>query len=54
VHRIKHRFCPQCGIHVYGETNNKQGDPVVAVNIRCIEGIDLKAVPVKEFDGRSV
>jgi hypothetical protein len=26
---------------------------VAAVNIRCIEGIDLAAVPVHHFDGRS-
>ncbi len=54
AHRIKHRFCPKCGIHVYGEANDKQGNPMAAVNIRCIEGIDLAVVPVKEFDGRSL
>jgi hypothetical protein len=26
---------------------------MAAVNIRCIEGIDLAAVPVTHFDGRS-
>jgi hypothetical protein len=45
-HVIQHRFCPTCGIHPYG-------DAVAAVNIRCIEGIDLAAVPVHHFDGRS-
>ncbi|GGP22968.1 GFA family protein [Silvimonas iriomotensis] len=53
-HRIKHRFCPQCGIQVYAESTDKQGNPIAAVNVRCIEGIDLAAIPVKEFDGRSM
>jgi hypothetical protein len=30
------------------------GARMVAVNVRCLDGIDLAAVPVKEFDGRSL
>ena len=35
------RFCPACGIHPYGEGKSPDGAPMAAVNIRCIEGIDL-------------
>ncbi|MDR7336042.1 GFA family protein [Roseateles asaccharophilus] len=52
-HVIQHRFCPNCGIHPYGEGKAPNGDAVAAVNIRCIEGIDLAAVPVQHYDGRS-
>ncbi|MCY4753240.1 GFA family protein [Pelomonas aquatica] len=52
-HVIQHRFCPTCGIHPYGEGQGPDGDAMAAVNIRCIEGIDLAAVPVTHFDGRS-
>ena len=52
-HVIKHRFCPTCGMHPYGEGKGPDGSAMAAINIRCIEGIDLKAVPVVEFDGRS-
>ena len=52
-HVIKHRFCATCGIHPYGEGTSPSGDAMAAINLRCIEGIDLKAVPVTEFDGRS-
>jgi len=52
-HVIKHRFCAICGIHPYAEASNAQGQPMAAINVRCIEGIDLDAVPVKHFDGRS-
>lgn len=53
-HVIKHRFCPVCGIHPYGEGTDPKGKPMAAVNIRCLEGIDLSAIPVQQYDGRSV
>ena len=52
-HVIQHRFCPNCGIHPYGEGKDSKGNATAAINIRCIEGIDLESVPVKHFDGRS-
>ncbi len=52
-HVIKHRFCPVCGIHPYGEGTDTQGHAMAAINIRCIEGIDLEAIPVQHYDGRS-
>ncbi|MDO8787903.1 MAG: GFA family protein [Sulfuritalea sp.] len=53
-HVIKHRFCPVCGIHPYGEGTDPKGPAMAAVNIRCLEGIDLSAIPVQNYDGRSV
>lgn len=52
-HVIRHRFCPTCGIHPYGEGTDPQGRAMAAVNLRCIEGLDLAAIPVQHFDGRS-
>lgn len=51
-HVIKHRFCPTCGIHPYAEGGDPKGNPMAAINLRCIEGIDLDAIPVQHFDGR--
>ena len=53
-HVIKHRFCPTCGIHPYGEGTDPKGNRIAAINIRCLEGIDLESVPVQHFDGRSL
>ena len=53
-HAIAHRFCKRCGIHPYAEGAMPDGTPMVAVNIRCIEGIDLDAVPVRHYDGRKL
>jgi len=52
-HVIKHRFCPTCGIHPYGEGTDPKGNRMAAINVRCLEGIDLAALPVTQFDGRS-
>ncbi len=53
-HHIKHRFCPKCGIHPYGEAIDPKGNPMAAVNVRCIEGIDLEKIPVTTFNGRAL
>ena len=53
-HRIKHRFCAKCGIHPYGEAAAPSGQEMAAVNVRCLEGVDLAALTVKHFDGRAL
>jgi len=53
-HVIQHRFCRVCGMHPYGEGVDPKGQRVAAINIRCVEDIDLAAVPVTHFDGRSI
>jgi len=52
-HVIKHRFCPTCGIHAYADGSDAKGNKMAAINVRCLEGIDLEKVPVTHFDGRS-
>ena len=39
---------------IYGEGVDPKGNRMAAINLRCIEGIDLGAIPVKNFDGRSM
>lgn len=52
-HAIRHRFCPVCGIHPYAEATDPTGKAMAAVNLRCIEDIDLTTIPVQHYDGRS-
>ncbi|MBV8035913.1 GFA family protein [Roseateles sp.] len=52
-HVIRHRFCPSCGMHPYGEGQGPTGEAMAAINIRCLEGIDLATIPLTHFDGRS-
>ena len=51
-HVIRHRFCPVCGIHPYGEGKDPKGNAMAAVNVRCLEGVDLAAIKPHTFDGR--
>jgi hypothetical protein len=53
-HAIKHRFCPKCGMHPYGEGVDPKGNIMAAINIRCLEGIELETIPVTNFDGRAL
>jgi hypothetical protein len=53
-HAIVHRFCETCGMHPFAEQENAEDGPAAYVNLRCIEGLDLKAIPVIEFDGRAL
>lgn len=53
-HVIKHRFCAACGIHPFGEGVDPKGNRMAAVNLRCLEGVDLDAIPVKHFNGRAI
>lgn len=53
-HVIEHRFCPTCGIHPYAEGTDPKGNRMAAINARCLEEVDLAAIPVRHFDGRSM
>lgn len=53
-HVVKHRFCPVCGIHPYAEGTDPKSNAMAAINVRCLEGIDLAAIPVQNYDGRSL
>jgi hypothetical protein len=53
-HVIKHQFCPRCGIHTHGEGTDPKGNAMAAINLRCIENLDLNTVPVHHFDGKSL
>ena len=53
-HVIAHHFCPNCGMHPYGEGSDPKGNKMAAVNVRCLEGVDLEKIQVTPFDGRSM
>jgi hypothetical protein len=53
-HAIKHRFCPSCGIHPYGEAVDPKGKRMAAINLRCLEDVDLSKIPVHEFNGKAI
>lgn len=52
--RIHHLFCDACGTESFGRGTAPNGAEMVAVNVRCIDDVDLDAFSVKAFDGRSM
>lgn len=51
-HVIKHRFCPTCGVHPFGEGITPNGREMAAINVRCLEGMDLSALKIQHYNGR--
>jgi hypothetical protein len=47
-------FCPTCGIHPLAEAQDRTGRPMAAINVRCLEGIDLESLQVRHFDGAAL
>ena len=54
THKIKHYFCPNCGSATFGMASDRNGNPMVAVNVRCLKGMDIKALKVNHFEGRKL
>lgn len=52
-HVIDHHFCPNCGCAPFGFSTAPDGTATAAINIRCIEGVDLAAVKRVPVDGKS-
>lgn len=54
-HHIQHHFCATCGISPFGEADHpRTGARTIAVNLRCLPGVDLKALKINEFDGAAL
>jgi hypothetical protein len=52
--KINHQFCPTCGMHPFASAAGRDGSPMVAVNLRCLEDVDLTKIEVTTFDGRKL
>ena len=52
---IQHKFCSTCGIQSFAVGKNPQtGASLAAVNVRCLDGVDVEALAVRKVDGRSL
>lgn len=53
-HVIKHKFCAICGVQCFAEGTDPKGNTVMAVNMRCLDNIDLDTVPVHHYNGKEI
>ncbi len=49
--KIHHQFCSNCGILPFAKTSAPE--TMVAVNVRCLDNIDLSKLSIQEHDGKS-
>lgn len=52
--RIHHYFCPSCGVESFAIGTGPDGSTMAAVNVRCVEGVDIDHLNLVSFDGRSM
>jgi hypothetical protein len=52
-HLIKHHFCPKCGCAPFGFGKDPAGVATAAINVRCLENVELSPLGKVQVDGRS-
>lgn len=51
--QVHHLFCKTCGVRSFGRGLDPSGNEVCAINVRCLDGVDLDALTLTKVDGRS-
>ena len=51
---IHHLFCRQCGVGSFSRGQKRGGGETIAINVRCLDGIDVASLSAVPFDGRSL
>lgn len=51
---IHHLFCDTCGVRPFSRGAHPGGGEMVAVNLRCLSGLDATTLPVETFDGAAL
>ena len=52
-HVIHHLFCSTCGIESFARGTGPDGAEMVAINVRCLDGVDIGALQPTPVDGKS-
>ena len=52
-HTIHHLFCRVCGIKSFARGTGPAGE-MAAINVRCLDDIDVTTIVTKPFDGKSL
>jgi hypothetical protein len=48
---VHHLFCATCGVRSFARGQMPDGSPTVAINARCLDGVDLEKLQIRHYDG---
>lgn len=51
---IHHLFCKTCGIKSFGRGTGADGQATIALNLRCLDDLDVTTLSPMAYDGKSV
>lgn len=52
--RLHHLFCPTCGIGSFSRGRAPTGEDTYAVNVRCLDDLDVSTLTPTPFDGKKL
>ena len=52
-HVIHHLFCKVCGIKSFARGKGRDGADMIAINARCLDGVELEKLNVTPYDGKN-
>jgi hypothetical protein len=52
--RLHHLFCPTCGVGSFSRGKMPDGQDTFAVNVRCLDDIDVTSLKPMPYNGKSL
>jgi len=49
---IDHLFCKMCGVESFARGEDKEGKKMVAINVRCLESVDIEKLTLTKVNGK--
>lgn len=51
---VHHLFCKTCGTASFGRGSDGKGNEMVAINVRCLDGVDVHTLTINPYNGKEV
>ena len=51
---IHHLFCRECGVGSYSRGQRPGGGEMIAINVRCLDAVDVDGLAPMPFDGKKL
>jgi hypothetical protein len=52
-HLIHHLFCSTCGTASFATGTDDKGNESIAINVRCLDDVDIDSLTIIKYDGKS-